>query len=713
MEAADARELQERPQRERRLPTYLLDYDVGYPPRPNHPKAASTSSCSSSSSKHRSQSRRSGSGSFRSIGRSSRGHFPNIEFNSTQSALLEEGLSQIELDDLRQELAEDTQADMEYQRLQLQAKEAQRAQEEALLAKETLHKQLDRNRRLQEAQRRVRMAKLVSSVLNTDAQAVSPEPSLTPEGYLQLPLSHLLCQDNPHLCQTTLRAFFKPRSQRNMLIASTYGIPRPTLPYFESGRESDFALLKMALDNLLSTHTHLSEQYKYQVLLGQLKHASALQLAKAHMYHPQPYTTALKALQDKYGQPRQLVQSELGTILSMPAFKPGDFAAFDSFALAVQSLVGMLRSLEGHNSYELMCGSHVDRLLSKMPPHLRDSFVEYCLTRGILQTVVQHLNFKGDSETLALRTVHRKVEHIAGSSISFEISPIENPSERWKFKHLPLSPTSANRMTDPQVGESEALELDCKICYSRYNATNRRPKVLQCEHRVCGRCVERLLLQICTTGDVWLMVTCPFCRQETKIRHNELWLMGEDTRILSVLIKETFQRKKPTQIRDQTRTGTRDQSRDQTVASSGSAEVLLSPASLSDSDCLLITVMEVPEDSSSSLSMLSAIYRPPGSAPLPLSKSRSVPRCLVGALCVFYFSSLPLGIYLLMSSHLWVGGVSQRWGGGVCQRWVGVALVALVPVTLVTLVSYAACHCLIQEAVHSKRHTQHGRRLSP
>uniref|UniRef100_A0AAV2L5E3 Neurotransmitter-gated ion-channel ligand-binding domain-containing protein n=1 Tax=Knipowitschia caucasica TaxID=637954 RepID=A0AAV2L5E3_KNICA len=386
---------------------------------------------------------------------------------------------------------------MEYQRLQLQAKEAQRAQEEALLAKETLHKQLDRNCRLQEAQRRVRMARLVSSVLNTDAQAVSPEPSLTSEGYLQLPISTPSARstrpsvvmdtistahaaqppsvprqptpvpDNaPGLLQATqptqyvppihtqstdtlmmqshsdnhaaqlppavmttqsnvapimtsalsppmygqslppalqtlpvqgqpavsqpFYPSFQPRDLppfgSDMLIASTYGIPRPTLPYFESGRESDFALLKMALDNLLSIHTHLSEQYKYQVLLGQLKHASALQLAKAHMYHPQPYTTALKALQDKYGQPRQLVQSELGTILSMPAFKPGDFAAFDSFALAVQSLVGMLRSLEGHNSYELMCGSHVDRLLSKMPPHLRDSFVEYCLTRGILQT---------------------------------------------------------------------------------------------------------------------------------------------------------------------------------------------------------------------------------------------------------------------------------------------------------------------------------------
>jgi len=56
-----------------------------------------------------------------------------------------------------------------------------------------------------------------------------------------------------------------------------------------------------------------------KVLLGHLKLPSALQLAKAFMHDPRPYTAALQALQDKYGQPRQLVQCELGTILNSPA----------------------------------------------------------------------------------------------------------------------------------------------------------------------------------------------------------------------------------------------------------------------------------------------------------------------------------------------------------------------------------------------------------
>lgn len=171
-----------------------------------------------------------------------------------------------------------------------------------------------------------------------------------------------------------------------ILMAVPYGIPQAMLPVFERDRESEFALLKMALDNLVGSNGYLSEQYKYQLLLSRLKLPGALHLAKAYMYDDRPYTSALHALQDKYGQARQLVQSERGAILNSPAIKFGDSEAFDSFALSIQSLVGMLGTLEGQNGYELRCGSHVDRLLSKMPPSYRDSFIEYCLSRGILRT---------------------------------------------------------------------------------------------------------------------------------------------------------------------------------------------------------------------------------------------------------------------------------------------------------------------------------------
>lgn len=63
-----------------------------------------------------------------------------------------------------------------------------------------------------------------------------------------------------------------------LLFASAYGIPQSKLLVFESGNESEFALLKLALDNLLSKHSYLIEQYKYCVLLSHLKLPSAQQL---------------------------------------------------------------------------------------------------------------------------------------------------------------------------------------------------------------------------------------------------------------------------------------------------------------------------------------------------------------------------------------------------------------------------------------------------
>lgn len=84
----------------------------------------------------------------------------------------------------------------------------------------------------------------------------------------------------------------------------------------------------------------------------------------------------MQALEQKYGQPRQLVQGELSAILQSPPIKAGDARAFEDFALSVASLVGLLTTGEGVAESELHCGSHIDRLLSKLPLSYRDSFAE-------------------------------------------------------------------------------------------------------------------------------------------------------------------------------------------------------------------------------------------------------------------------------------------------------------------------------------------------
>ncbi|XP_034733444.1 uncharacterized protein LOC117948085 [Etheostoma cragini] len=171
-----------------------------------------------------------------------------------------------------------------------------------------------------------------------------------------------------------------------MAIASSYGIPKPKLTPFSTGKESDFIMLKKGLDSVLGPHKHLSEDYKYQVLLDLLKLPNAYQVAKRYVNDPTPYTRAMQALEQRYGQPGQLVQGELKAILNSPPIKPGDAQAFEDFSSAVSTFVGLLGTMEGPSSAELKCGSHVDTLLSKLPVSYRDRFAEYCISQGIIRS---------------------------------------------------------------------------------------------------------------------------------------------------------------------------------------------------------------------------------------------------------------------------------------------------------------------------------------
>ncbi|XP_057704715.1 uncharacterized protein LOC130923208 [Corythoichthys intestinalis] len=537
-----------RPQRERHLPRYLSDFMMNDEPQqpdeplidlvPPSPQRASESRTTSVRSKYTSRassqssgrSRHSssrtasevGPGSHRNSLRSVAGICLQNALSPVQEAILTENIQRLELEELQSQIKEENNADLECQRLNTQAREAQRLQQETQEAREAIAKRMDRQRRLKRKEKELQVAKIVTSLLqkpekegssgdetsHKDCQsspaavnnlteggagitsyhpAPLPQSSRLPHQAIMGPSLQLAYSEPPLAPQSTplpsaqpaqhyprAEPVINPRDMNTLqqvahpAVTSTsvhphpvtpaqaglpiqshqasavptgtygpqqsstglktgshfttsstlphqhmnslvqpavpvpsrgpaysapetlsntlYGVPPPILPVFERDRESDFALLKMALDNLMGGSGHLTEQYTYQVLLSHLKLPSALHLAKAYMYDPQPYTTALHALQDKYGQPRQLVQSELGAILNSPAIKFGDAEAFDSFALSIQSLVGMLGTLEGPNGFELRCGSHVDRLLSKMPPSFRDSFIEYCLNRGVLRT---------------------------------------------------------------------------------------------------------------------------------------------------------------------------------------------------------------------------------------------------------------------------------------------------------------------------------------
>ncbi|XP_061077940.1 E3 ubiquitin-protein ligase RNF182 [Conger conger] len=216
-------------------------------------------------------------------------------------------------------------------------------------------------------------------------------------------------------------------------------------------------------------------------------------------------------------------------------------------------------------------------------------------------------------------------------------------------------------------------ELECKICYQRFNAHNRKPKILDCLHRVCARCLNKIL----DMGDGSQFISCPFCRHETEVSEYEVAGLPDDSNIMS-------------------RLATRDKS-----WSSDSKEVVLTPKTLSSSspshdssNCLVITIMEVQRDlqrspsrngssdyyAEQSLDSVSVASNSQAEQDVLSKLCSHVPRILVWLLGFFYFGSLPLGIYLLVIQRVTLG----------------IVCVSLVPSSLTVCLVYGFCQCLCQ-----------------
>lgn len=130
--------------------------------------------------------------------------------------------------------------------------------------------------------------------------------------------------------------------------------------------------MKLALENLLPADG--TELFKYQILVDHLKLEEAKLVADSYLNSPTPYTDTMLSLNNRFGQPHQMALHKIASVMDAPDVRRGDPAAFERFALHVQSLVGLLRTLGPEGDVELHCGSHVVRLLSKLPPELRADF---------------------------------------------------------------------------------------------------------------------------------------------------------------------------------------------------------------------------------------------------------------------------------------------------------------------------------------------------
>lgn len=154
-----------------------------------------------------------------------------------------------------------------------------------------------------------------------------------------------------------------------------YRGPTPMIPDFSHPSPREFSRLKIALENILPANA--TESFKFQILTDHLKLEEALLIADSYCHSQHPYTRTMAALDQQYGQPHQLALQRIAELMDGPNIASGDQKAFRLFALKVRSLVGMLEQLGRNGSFELQCGSHVSRLLGKLPHDLRSGFRRY------------------------------------------------------------------------------------------------------------------------------------------------------------------------------------------------------------------------------------------------------------------------------------------------------------------------------------------------
>lgn len=244
-------------------------------------------------------------------------------------------------------------------------------------------------------------------------------------------------------------------------------------------------------------------------------------------------------------------------------------------------------------------------------------------------------------------------------------------------------------------------ELECKICYSAYNLGSRRPKVLECCHRLCSKCLAKILDLGESPPNA---LVCPFCRYVTRLPGEAVSSLPEDCNLVAALALQSrnqrnlhFQQDATTELllsprRLNSLMGGNTVMSPSTLSSSAYSTIRSSP------NFVVITIMEPPPASTSTQDL----HRlPRGSQDYHSSSQDSMAsitqrwtvwncaallcqtsaRALVWLLGLLYFSSLPMGVYLL---------IMQR-------TTVGVLLVSLVPASLVMIMVYGFCQCICHE----------------
>ncbi|XP_077361612.1 uncharacterized protein LOC144006574 [Festucalex cinctus] len=297
-----------------------------------------------------------------------------------------------------------------------------------------------------------------------------------------------------------------------------YRGPKPTIPSFTKGDPREFARLKVALENLLPEDA--TERFKYHILVDHLEYEDALLIADSYTNSIQPYTDTMNTLTEQYGQPHQLALRKIADLMESSNIGRGDTTGFKRFALRVRALVGLLEQLGESGQTELCCGSHVTRLLSKLPHDMRAEFKRFLYPMHVTIPSLLHfsdwLDYELKIQEIVYESSHSEVKSSSESKSSRRhnskgkkntsiLHTMEKPSDK-----LPTEPSSSKKLEKTPF---------CPYCVNTLHyldqcanfalLTGEQKTTWIKSNRKCWRCGRSHQAAQCR-----LKVTCPTCKRK-------------------------------------------------------------------------------------------------------------------------------------------------------------------------------------------------------
>ncbi|XP_078282257.1 RING finger protein 224 isoform X2 [Rhinoraja longicauda] len=98
-----------------------------------------------------------------------------------------------------------------------------------------------------------------------------------------------------------------------------------------------------------------------------------------------------------------------------------------------------------------------------------------------------------------------------------------------------VSDHTTDRDLSGRILPAQHKNIECIICYSIYNLTDRLPRKLYCGHTFCQACLQRLDTML--NGQKW--IPCPQCRQNTPCPRGGVFMLELDLGIFLALKTET------------------------------------------------------------------------------------------------------------------------------------------------------------------------------